>query len=284
MYDHLNSKNTLATPKKINIGLVGFGYWGPNLARNLDKSDKFNLSHICDLDASRRSTAEKSHPDSVITASYQGLLDSEEIDAIAIATPVNTHYLLAKKALLRGKHVLVEKPITESLIEAEELVNIAEKNNLTLMVDHTFTFTGAVQKIKDFISDGQIGELFYYSSERVNLGIFQADVNVLWDLAVHDLSILNYLKKEPPIKVSACGINHVPGEPENIAFMTLFYKSSFMAHINVNWLSPVKLRRCLIGGSKKMIVYDELSSDEKIKVYDKGIELQDSPERKSLKQ
>lgn len=258
----------------INIGLIGYGYWGPNLARNLEKSSRFNLKCICDLNHERLNIAKNLYRNIQAISNIDDLLNSNEIEAVAIATPVNSHYQLTKKALECGKHVLVEKPITESFEQAIELVNIAKARSLCLMVDHTFIFTPAVQKIKELINTDAIGDPLYYCAERVNLGIFQPDVNVIWDLAVHDLSILNYITSLKPVKVSACGMSHVDGRPANIAFLTLYYSSTFIAHITINWLSPVKLRRCLIGGSKKMLVYDELNADEKLKVYDRGIEIQ----------
>jgi predicted dehydrogenase len=198
-------------------------------------------------------------------------LADNNVDAIAIATPVSTHYSLAMEALRAGKHVLVEKPLAASSEEAVELIEAAERRQRVLMVDHTFVYTGAVRKIRELALSGTLGEIYYYDSVRVNLGLFQHDVNVIWDLAVHDLSIMDFVIPFLPCAVSATGLSHVSGGPENIAYLTIFFDGPLIAHIHVNWLAPVKLRRTLIGASRKMIVYDDFEQVEKVKIYDKGI-------------
>jgi predicted dehydrogenase len=263
----------------LRIGIIGFGYWGPNLARSFSETDGFRVSTICDLSPEARARAGRRFPIATVTGNPRDLFDDPQLDAIAISTPVHTHYELALAALRAGKHVLVEKPMTETSEQAEHLIEEAAKRNLVLMVDHTFIYTPAVQKIHDMISDGSLGQIYYYDSLRVNLGLFQRDVNVIWDLAVHDFSILKYVLDESPIAVSANGARHVVGSPENMAYISLFFPSGAIAHINVNWLAPVKVRQMLIGGSKRMIVYDDLSSSEKVKVYDKGVVLAKDPEQ-----
>jgi predicted dehydrogenase len=256
----------------IGIGVVGYGYWGPNLVRNLCELPDVKLRWVCDLATERLAGVRSRYPSVEITEDYQTLLDDPLVDAIAIATPVATHFAMALRALEAGKHVFVEKPMASSTKDAERLVEEAERRGLTLAVDHTFVHTAAVRKMHELI-DGSLGQLYYYDSVRINLGLFQHDVNVIWDLAVHDLAIMDYLLPERPVAVSAMGMGHVPGEPENIAYLTLHFASHFIAHVHVNWLAPVKVRRTLVGGSEKMIVYDDLEPSEKIKVYDKGITL-----------
>lgn len=262
----------------IKIGVIGYGYWGPNLVRNFSEIQESRVVAVSDLDPKRLNLAQTRHPGIRAEADYRALLADSNIDAIAIATPVSSHYRLALEALEAGKHVFVEKPLTETATEAETLVAAAEERNLVLHVDHTFIYTGAVRKIRDLVDNGDLGDLYYYDSVRVNLGLFQHDINVIWDLAVHDLSILDYVFPQKPIAVSATGISHVPDKPANIAFLTLFFANNVIAHIHANWLAPVKLRRTLIGGSRKMVLYDDLEPSEKIKVYDKGITLNGSKE------
>lgn len=264
----------------VNIGVIGYGYWGPHLVRNFMAIPGGQVLAVCDSDRSRLESLQSRHPDLTVSTDYRELLADPAIDAVAIATPVATHYELARHALTAGKHVFVEKPLAASAREAETLVDTAACRGLCLHVDHTFLYTGAVQKIRELIGTDQLGELYYYDSVRVNLGLFQSDVSVLWDLAVHDLSILDYLLDEYPRAVSVTGQKHVDGNPENIAFLTLLYQSNFIAHLHVNWLAPVKLRRTLISGSRRMIVYDDLEPSEKVKVYDKGITLNGHPESK----
>ncbi|WP_243373441.1 Gfo/Idh/MocA family oxidoreductase [Geotalea sp. SG265] len=256
----------------LNIGVIGYGYWGPNVVRNLNEAPGAKVVAICDLEEKALSRAAKKYPRMVTTQDYKTILADKDIDAVAVTTPVSTHFELSRMALNNGKHVFIEKPFTASVEQAEELLELAEKKNLKLMVDHTFIFTGAVKKIKELIDDNTLGELYYFDSTRINLGLFQRDVNVVWDLAIHDLAILDFLTGKSPSAVTATGISHFYDELENLAFITLYYPDNFLAHINVNWLSPVKIRTTLLGAQKKMLVWNDLVSDEKIRVYDKGIE------------
>jgi predicted dehydrogenase len=261
----------------INIGVVGYGYWGPNLVRNFAETPGMRLVAVCDLDSKKLEVVRKRFPAVKTTASYQELLDDPEIHAIAIATPVSAHFGLGLAALRAGKHLWIEKPMTETSEQARQLVEEADKRGLVLLVDHTFIYTGAVRKIGEIIKGGDLGEALYYDSTRINLGLFQRDVSVISDLAVHDFAILDFLLGEHPAAVSASGINHFPGTPENLAYITMFYDSGVIAHLNVSWLAPVKVRSILIGGSKKMIAYDDLEPSEKVKVYDKGVTFTDDP-------
>src|SRR6202167_1738475 len=256
----------------VKFGVVGYGYWGPNVVRNLDRLDEAEVVAVCDKSASARKKVAKAYPDVLVTDDSAELMSSPEIDAIAVVTPVWTHYELAKAALQHGKHIFVEKPFTSNAAQAQELIELAARKNLKIMVDHTFLFTGAVTKIKQLLLEGALGNLYYYDSTRVNLGLFQHDVNVLWDLAPHDLSIIDHLIKETPEAVSATGQTHLNGH-EDVAFITVYFPNKIIAHINVNWLSPVKVRTTLIGGEKKMLVWNDLEADEKIKVYDKGVHI-----------
>ena len=256
----------------IKFGVIGYGYWGPNVVRNLDQLDGSTLVAVCDTSPAARKRAEKQYPHVKIVSETAALLSSQEIDAIAIITPVWTHYELAKAALENGKHVFVEKPFTSDSKQAEELIELAAKKNLKLMVDHTFLFTGAVRKIRQLLQDGTLGKIYYYDSTRVNLGLFQHDINVIWDLAPHDLSIINHLIEEDPEAVSATGQIHLNGY-EDIAFITIYFPNKIIAHINVNWLSPVKVRTTLIGCEKKMLVWNDLEAADIIKVYDKGVQI-----------
>jgi len=262
----------------IGIGVIGYGYWGPNLVRNFSEAPGAKVVAVSDLRAGRLALAKSRYPAIKTTNDHQELIGDPEVDAVVIATPVSTHFDLARQALAAGKHVLVEKPMTATAAEGERLIEMARKTGRVLLVDHTFIYMGAVRKVRELIRGGELGEIRYYDSTRVNLGLFQHDVNVIWDLAVHDLSILDYVLGAKPVAVSATGISHVSSAPENVAYMTLFFDSSLIAHINVNWLSPVKLRMTLIGGDKKMIVFDDLQPSEKIKVYDTGITVNNSPD------
>lgn len=255
----------------IRIGVIGYGYWGPNLVRNCFETSGAQVGCVSDLRADRLALVNARYPTIRTTQNFRELIEDPSIDAVAIATPVSTHYELALLALQEGKHVLVEKPLASNTDQVLHLMDLAQKRKRVLMVDHTFVYTGAVRKIRELVNGGGLGEIYYYDSVRVNLGLFQHDVNVLWDLAVHDLSIMDYVLPFRPCAVSAAGLSHVPGGTENIAYLTLFFEGSQIAHIHVNWLAPVKLRRTLIGASRKMIVYDDLEQSEKIKVYDKGI-------------
>ena len=254
----------------VRFGVIGYGYWGPNVVRNLDQLEQVDVLGVCDLSASARQRAQKAFPHLEVTSDPTALLSSTEIDAIAVVTPVWTHYELAKAALENGKHVFVEKPFTSNSAQAEELINLAAKKNLKIMVDHTFLFTGAVRKIRQLLDENALGKLYYYDSTRVNLGLFQHDVNVIWDLAPHDLSIMDHLIQERPEAIVATGQSHLNGH-EDVAFITLYFPDKVIAHINVNWLSPVKVRTTLIGGEKKMLVWNDQAADEQVKVYDKGV-------------
>jgi len=259
----------------LNVGVIGYGYWGPNLVRNYVETPGSQVVAVSDVRSERLSEVQKRYPFIKTSTDNKDLFNDPTIDAILISTPVSSHYELAMQALQAGKNVLLEKPITQQSDQARRLIEEAERRKRVLMVDHTFIYTGAIRKIHDLITSGEIGDLYYYDSVRVNLGLFQHDVSVLWDLAVHDLSIMDYLLGEKSIAVSASGISHIPGEPENIAYLTIFLENNLIAHIHVNWLAPVKIRRTLIGGSHKMIVYDDLEPSEKVKVYDRGICLND---------
>jgi predicted dehydrogenase len=256
----------------LRVGVIGYGYWGPNIVRNFHRSSGSRVEIVCDKSPEMLRRVGEAYPDIKTTSNCSDILSSPEVDAVAVVTPVWTHYELAKKALEHGKHVFVEKPFTSCAQQAEELIELAEKKDLKIMVDHTFLFTGAVRKIRQLIENNTLGDLYYYDSTRVNLGLFQHDVNVIWDLAPHDLSIMDYLINEKAEAVSATGQSHLNGH-EDIAFMTVYFPNNVIAHINVNWLSPVKVRTTLIGGEKKMLVWNDLEADEKIKVYDKGVDV-----------
>lgn len=260
----------------INIGVIGYGYWGPNLVRNFAANRDCTMAMVADFSAERCTAAQTACPGLITCADPAELIASPEIEAVAIATPVDSHFELALAALQAGKHVLIEKPITSTPEQAEILIAEAAARKLVLLVDHTFVYTGAVRKIREQVLSPEFGDIRYYDSTRVNLGLFQHDVNVLWDLAVHDLSIMSYIIDAIPVAVSATG-HGLPGQPEYVAFLTVFFPD-LIGHINVNWLSPVKLRKTLIGGTNQMIVYDDLESSEKVKVYDKGITITESPE------
>jgi predicted dehydrogenase len=256
----------------MSIGVIGYGYWGPNVVRNLLRLEKFEVIAICDQSVQALDRARQANPYLRLTSDASEVLRARDIDAVAVVTPVWTHYELAKTALQNGKHVFVEKPFTCTTAQAEELIALAESKRLTIMVDHTFLFTGAVRKIRQLIDEGMLGELYYYDSIRVNLGLFQHDVDVIWDLAPHDLSIMDFLIRDNPEALVATGEKHLNGLAD-VAYLTLYFPRNVIAHINVNWLSPVKMRRTLIGGERKMLVWDDVEADEKIKVYDKGAEV-----------
>lgn len=256
----------------IKFGVIGYGYWGPNIVRNLRAVEAAEVVAICDQSVGAQKRAKAAYPEVNVTGNADDILCSTEIDAVAVITPVWTHYELAKRALLNGKHVFVEKPFTSESRQALELIEIAERNRLQIMVDHTFLFTGAVRKIRKLIDDGTLGKLYYYDSTRVNLGLFQHDVNVLWDLAPHDLSIVDHLIGQRPEAIAATGGAHLNGKID-VAYLTAYYPDNVVAHVNVNWLSPVKVRMTLIGGEKKMLVWNDLEADEKLKVYDRGVEI-----------
>lgn len=256
----------------LRMGVVGYGYWGPNIVRNLRSLEGCQVVGVCDQSPAAMRRIKQAHPDLNVTTNCSDLLESKEIDAVAVVTPVCTHFDLAKAALQNGKHVFVEKPFTATARQAEKLVELAERKNLKIMVDHTFLFTGAVRKIRELIDEGVLGDLYYYDSTRVNLGLFQHDVSVIWDLAPHDLSIMSYLIPEEPEAVVATGQSHLNGLVD-VAFLTVYFPGNTIAHINVNWLSPVKVRTTLLGGEKKMLVWNDLEADEKLKIYDKGAQI-----------
>lgn len=262
----------------LKIGIVGYGYWGPNLVRNFTATEGCDVVAVCDRSEDRLAQASKLYPGVETHQSYEKFLNSG-LDAVAVATPVASHYPLTLQALEAGKHVLIEKPMAESSAQAETLIAEAANRDLTLMVDHTFIYTGAVRKIHELYKNGELGDIQYFDSTRMNLGLYQHDVDVIWDLAVHDLSILDFIIGEAPTSVSAVGTSHVAGMPEDMAYLSVFYASGAMAHVGVNWLSPVKVRRTVVGGSKKMIVWDDLEPSEKIKVYDTGVTITDDPEK-----
>ncbi|MFN2480565.1 MAG: Gfo/Idh/MocA family protein [Pyrinomonadaceae bacterium] len=255
----------------ITVGVIGCGYWGPNLLRNFAENESARLAWLCDVDARRLEAMGRRYPSAEATRDYRRLVEDPRLDAVVIATPVATHHRFAKEALQSGKHVLIEKPFTTSSREAEELIGLAEKSGLTLMVDHTFIYTGAVRKIKELVAGGDLGDLLYFDSTRINLGLFQDDINVVWDLAPHDLAIMDYLIDRRPAGVTAIGSCHVKPGVENIAYMMLLFPDEFIAHFHFNWLAPVKIRRTLIAGTRKMIVYDDIEPIEKVRVYDKGV-------------
>lgn len=255
----------------IGIGLVGFGYWGPNIARNFNALADCRLVAVCEKKETQAERAAQLYPGSRVTDDYDGLLGNRDIHAIVIATPVSTHYELARKALLADKDVLVGKPLAKTAEEAGELIDIAEKNGRLLAVDHTFLYTGAVRKIKEIVDSGELGWIIYIDSVRVNLGLFQPDVNVIYDLAPHDLSIVHHLLDEDPVSVQALGATHAGNNIEYLAYLHLEYGGGLIAHFHLNWLSPIKIRRTLIAGTNKMIVYDDMERSEKVKIYDRGI-------------
>lgn len=269
----------------MDIAVIGCGYWGPNLIRNFHEHLQDGMCAAADLDPDRLAAMKKKYPHLDTTTDADELLSRSDIDAVAIATPVHTHYELARTAIENGKHVLIEKPLTHSAETSRDLIERADDADVTLMVDHTFVYTGAVRKIKELVEQDELGRLYYFDSVRVNLGLFQHDINVLWDLAPHDISIMDHVLDREPVAVAAHGAAHIDysDEPiENIAYLTVFYPDDLIAHIHANWLAPVKVRKTLLGGSEKMIVYDDTEPDEKIKVYDKGVELEPNSDPEAL--
>ena len=267
----------------LNVGILGYGYWGTNLLRNFMNAYGCNVKYVADLNSQRLSIAKSFYPTIEITTNVNDVFNDNTIDAVVIALPVSLHYEMAKKALSTGKHVLVEKPMTDNADTSVELIDLALKKNKILMCDHTFLYTGAVKKISQLMQDKHLGNLKYFDSVRINLGLFQSDVNVVWDLAPHDISILNYIYSCNPYGVSATGYSHTNNAIENIAYLTIFYQSGFIAHINVSWISPVKIRKILIGGEKKMIVYDDIEPTEKVKIYDSGYNITSYEEQNKFK-
>jgi predicted dehydrogenase len=256
----------------LKFGVIGYGYWGPNIVRNLRALEGCQVVGICDQSAATHKRIYAAHPGIPVHSDSNDLVKSGDVDAIAVITPVWTHYELAKAALENGKHVFVEKPFTSTAAQAEELINLAQQKNLQIMVDHTFLFTGAVRRIQKLLAEDTLGKLYYYDSTRVNLGLFQHDCNVIWDLAPHDLSIMNHLLNKDAEAISATGQAHLNSH-EDIAFITAYFPDKMIAHVNVNWISPVKVRTTLIGGEKKMLVWNDLEADEKLKIYDKGVDV-----------
>ncbi|MBZ9936037.1 Gfo/Idh/MocA family oxidoreductase [Mesorhizobium sp. BR1-1-16] len=260
------------------IGLIGYGYWGPNLARAIAEVDAAALCAIADFSPAALERAGRRHPSARLVTDWRDLVADPSIDAVVISTPVSTHFDMALAALRAGKHVLVEKPITDNVFKAALLVEEAARRSLTLMVDHTFIYTGAVRKIKDLITDGSIGDVYCYDATRVNLGLLQKDVSVIWDLAVHDFAILDFLIDARPVAISASAAAFLPDSPETMAHLSIYFDDGAMAHLNVNWMSPVKIRQTLISGRQRMIIYDDMQNSEKIKVYDRGVDLAENLE------
>ncbi|MFH1189228.1 MAG: Gfo/Idh/MocA family oxidoreductase [Candidatus Omnitrophota bacterium] len=257
----------------LNIGVIGYGYWGPNIVRNFNAIEGVKVSMICDRNPDALKRAGKAYPSIKTCRDHRDITASAGIDVVAVITPVSTHYTLAKESIQNGKHVFVEKPFTATAAEAEKLIGLAAGKKRKIMVDHTFIFTGAVRKIKELIDGRVLGELYYYDSTRVNLGLFQHDVNVVWDLAPHDLSVMDYVLKSKPEAIAAHGVDHFGRSLENIAYIIAYFRNNMIAHFNVNWLSPVKIRMTLISGAKKMLVWNDLDTDEKVKIYDKGVDV-----------
>jgi predicted dehydrogenase len=268
----LSSRPNKGAEEVLRVGVIGYGYWGPNIVRNLHGQKHLQATMVCDKSAAALARVRKTYPGIETVSDPMDVVRSPEIDAVAVITPVWTHYELAKLALENGKHVFIEKPFTSNSAQAEELINLAARKKLTIMVDHTFLFTGAVRKIRELTESGALGDLYYYDSLRVNLGLFQHDVSVIWDLAPHDLSIMDHVIHAEPEAIVATGEKHLNGV-EDVAFMTIYFPRNVIAHINVNWLSPVKIRTTLIGGQKKMVVWNDLVADEKVRVYDKGVQI-----------
>jgi predicted dehydrogenase len=261
-----------ASADLLRVAVIGYGYWGPNIVRNLHSLESAQVVTVCDRSTTALQRAGRTYPGLSLTTDFPAVLRSPAIDLVAVVTPVWTHYELAKAALENGKHVFVEKPFTSTPQQAETLIELADRKNLKLMVDHTFLFSGAVKKIREIVEAGALGPLYYFDSTRVNLGLFQHDVSVVWDLAPHDLSIMDDIIKDKPEAVVATGGNHLNGQAD-MAFITVYFPSNIVAHVNVNWLSPVKVRTTLIGGKNKMLVWNDLEADEKIKIYDKGVQI-----------
>lgn len=266
----------------IQIAVVGYGYWGPNLVRNFNNTSDCKVKWVCDREESQRQRAARMYPGVMTTANYDDILRDTECDAVLIATPVHAHFPLAKAALEAGKHVLLEKPMCSSVAEAHALIELAEKQNRVLMVDHTYLYTPSVRALYHYVEEGLIGKLQYVDSTRINLGLFQTDVNVLWDLAPHDISICRHLFRERPLGIQAVGVSHTASNLENIAYLTLFYSDNRIAHFNCSWVSPVKIRQMLVGGDEKMIVFNDLETTEKLRIYDKGYSILPQSDRERL--
>jgi len=268
------------TVSRLRVGVIGYGYWGPNLVRNFQELEDAEVVSVCDIRRERREHFEKQYPGLTISEDWQELVRSPAVDAVVVATPVSTHYQIAREALQQGKDVFVEKPLALGADKAGALIELSQRRQRTLMVGHTFLYHGAVRKIRELMDQGELGEPLYLDSTRANLGILQDDINVIWDLAPHDLSIMDFLLRRPPLSVSATGASHTGRGLEDVAFITLHFPDHVIAHVNVNWLSPVKIRRLLVGGTDKMVVFDDNEPSEKVKVYDRGVACSDSPDKR----
>lgn len=266
----------------IRIAVIGYGYWGPNLVRNLVASGRFEVAAVADPRPAVHAVLKRAYPAIATVEDASEIFSRADIDAIAIATPVSTHFDLARQALLKGKHVLVEKPMCTSVEQGEELIAVARRVDRVLMVDHTFLFTGAVQSMRRIVESGDLGKICYFDSMRVNLGLFQADVNCLWDLAPHDLSVINHLLDDEVIATDVAGYCHVNPKYPDIVYLTLHYRNDVVAHFNLSWMSPVKVRRFAVGGTKRMLIWDDLDQDQKIRIYDSGIEFRPEEQRSTI--
>ena len=267
---------------KVKVAVIGYGYWGPNIVRNFHSLSNCDVRYVVDPRPDRLAMVTKHYPNIRTLNSVRDAVHDPEIDAIIVATPVSSHFDIAKMALENDKHVLIEKPMASSVNEAEKLIELSLRKKRILMVDHTFLYTGSVQRIKSLINDDALGEIKYIDSTRINLGLFQSDANVLWDLAPHDISIVNYLCHETPYSVQAVGVSHTNNDIENIGYLTLNYESGMIVHFHCSWTSPIKLRRFLIGGERKMIVWDDMEPSEKVKVYDSGYSFSSDEQKKKI--
>jgi predicted dehydrogenase len=270
--DRVQSQEYTIARRVLNIGVIGYGYWGPNLVRNLQTNPLTRVAMVADLDMARLSAMQSHYPSVAITQDYVELLRSDEIDAVVVATPVSTHFRIAHHALLHGKHVFIEKPLARTSAEGQSLVTLAEERGRVLMVGHTFQYNPAVDALKDYIASNQLGRIYYAYATRTNLGLFQKDINVLWDLAPHDISIFLHIFQMDPISVSAIGEAHIQPNIHDVARLTLWFPNRVQAHAHISWLDPCKTRRITVVGDKKMVVYDDVEQLEKIKIYDKGVD------------
>lgn len=264
--------------KTYGVGVIGCGYWGPNLVRNFARNPRTQVLAVCDSRHERAAKVGAEYRVPVVTDQVRELIAAPGIDLVVVATPSFTHFELAREALEAGRHVLVMKPLTTTSEHAEELCQLAHRQGLLLAVDHTFVFTGAVRHMRSLIESGEVGDLYYFDSVRINLGLIQTDVNVVWDLAPHDVSIMDYLIGQEPASVAAQAAGHGGSPTENIAYLTVRYAGSLLGAVHVNWLAPAKVRRTIVGGSKRMMIYDDMEPSEKLKVYDKGIDVTPEPE------
>jgi predicted dehydrogenase len=256
----------------LRVGVIGCGYWGPNLIRNFSQINRTNVLRIADLDTKRLDRMKNLYPEVQTTTDYKDIINDPDIDIVAVATPVNSHFRLASEALAARKHVFVEKPMTATVEESEKLIAISEENKCKLMVGHTFLYTAAVKKMKEIVDSGELGDIYYINSQRLNLGLFQQDINVIWDLAPHDISIINYILEMEPSEVTATGASHINHAIEDVATVNLQYKNNIIAFVQCSWLDPDKVRKITVVGSKKMMVYDDIQPTEKIRIYDKAVE------------